>query len=291
MKGAIRIIMGVAAVLLAATSCQKDEAFTTSQPQGKRIVSFDASIDGFVDADNVKATLETVIQVKWQDGDSVYVYDNNGKIGGLKVIPKEDARTARLEGEIGETDADSIVLVYSNVYTEDNPAPDILTDNNISIDIATQSSADFPFVLYATSAPNPKDVDFKFATSVMKINGTGLGAGEDVWFCRIENVNAECQLAISDGKGGQPAVTVTGQQGEGYIGRMSTGISESGDGRFTCSVGMVQNGSRSGRKVIIRMMMKNYTYPEYEAAFTASAIKVGASYNSVYAFTEKEELN
>lgn len=270
--------MGVASVLLAATSCQKDEAFTTSQPQGKGIVSFDASIDGFVDADNVKATLETVIQVKWQAGDKVYVYDNTGKIGELDVTPKEDARTARLEGEMKPTDAESIVLVYSNVFTEEKPAPKELTDNNICIDIASQTSADFPFVLYATSAPNPKDVDFKFATSVMKINATGIGAEQTAVKATISGVNTICKLAIS---GGNPAVTVTGITGTGKISRSGDKwISTSGDGRATFSVGMVQNNTGSSRKVLIEMQSTTY-----EAAFTASAIKIGTSYNSVYAFT------
>lgn len=271
--------MGVAAILLAATSCQKGEDFTT-RSGGMIPWSFDASMGDLVQMGDVRAAIETVVQVRWQAGDSVHVYDEDGKIGWLIVTPKEDERTAHLDGSINPTDADSITLVYSNMFSESNPAPKTLTGKKLKIDMCDQSKEAIPFVLYATSGKEPKEVDFKFATAVMKISGTGLGEGSGIEHAIIKDVNDICELTINNSS----SPTVKGDYSEEsriYRGKCGNNFAESSDGRVVFSIGLTVNGEKSGRSIIIKKGGDTYT-----ASFTRNAIRAGAAYNSVNAFTK-----
>ena len=278
MKRPIKTIMiGAVAMLLAATSCQKEE--TPKVQTGDTIsISIQGAIGDFTPADGVKATAEPVIRVMWAENDPVYVYDGTEKLGKLKVTLKDgDARYAYLtnDGEIAAPQGSIITLVYSNTGE-----PSFTDGGILTVDISTQNQNDFPFVLYATlpatQTVTDKFVPFKFATSVMKVSGTGIGTGTGITETSIGQVNTVCQLTIDN----DAEPTVAGIT-PGTITRTKK-ISESDDGRATFTIGMVGTETGSGREVSIKKGGKTYV-----ADFTQSKIETGASYNSVYAFTEK----
>lgn len=269
-------MIGTVAVLFAATSCQKDESFA-AQTNGTKIVwNSEGTIGDFIPSDDVvKATVESVVRVKWQSGDKVYVYDTSGKLGELSVTSKDNGRTARLEGTINTPVTDSITLVYSNAG---EPTFYDLGDS-ITVNIAEQNQKDFPFVLYAASGKTPADVDFSFATAVMRVNGTGVFK-ERIDTAKIEKVNTVCKLTVKTN--GAPD-NVTGTT-PGIIARSGNqSFNLSGDGRATFYIGMVNNASGSDRKIRLQGGTSFCG-----ANFTNSAIKAGGSYNSVYAFSPEK---
>lgn len=278
MKKTVKImVIGVLVALFATTSCNKENASENSS--NKTIsISIQGAIDDFSSVDGVKATAEPVIRVAWAENDIVYVYDGSQKLGQLKVSLKEgDSRFAYLtnDGDILAPAGSIITLVYSNA-TEP-----VLSEGKLTVDLSEQNQDDFPFVIYATlpaaQTITDKFVPFKFATSVMKINGTGIGTGAGITKATIGQVNTACQIQISN-----DAAPVVSGTNPGTIIRRAN-FSESSDGRATFTIGMAMEGTGSGREVFVNKGGKLYY-----SLFTQSSINAGASYNSVYAFSKAD---
>lgn len=275
MKRTIKTIMiGAVAMLFAATSCQKGET-PAAQSDEAISVSIQGIMDEFASQDGPKATTEQVVRVMWASGDKVYAYDGNGYLGEIEVTTQGgDARYAYLNGSISGTESDNITLVYANGCTP------VFNGGVLTFDISGQGAAQFPFVLYATlkntDVKSGKFVPFHFATSVMKVNGTGVGTSGTITTATVNNVNTVCQITLG-AKGAVSSVTGTTS---GTITR-SAGFSASADGRAVFTMAMAGTATGSGREVSIERGGKTYV-----ADFTGTEIKTGASYNSVYAFTE-----
>lgn len=91
-----------------------------------------------------------------------------------------------------------LTLVHSPLLTE---APSV-SNGAISISLAEQSSEKAPFVAYATlyytgTTITNALVPFKFATSVIKVNCTGLKANTAIDIVTLSNVNTACKLTLS----------------------------------------------------------------------------------------------
>ena len=293
MKRTIKTIMiGAAAILFAATSCQKDEtpAAKTNDPIS---ISIQGGIGDFTPADGVKATTESVIRVKWEAGDKVYVYDGKYNLGALTVSitnPKTgetDARYAYLTGTLTNTPqlgTELLTLVYVKGM---NYAP-VNVNSRISFDISAQSGNDFPFMLYATlpfetgmTEITNKFVPFKFATSVMKVNCANLveDAG-NITFASINDMNTVCVLTLN--KAAAPTVSGTTS---GTIVR--TGEFASGNGKCTFMVAVAPTEAVSlekNRYINIRQGNESYIGMQ----LTNAQLKDGYYYSTICSVKSKK---
>lgn len=210
MKTAIRTILCAAAVVMASVSCQKSIEPATLAEEGKETI--DICVNGlmgeYTQVDGTKAELVNTVRVSWKGGETVYVYDGTKCLGSLKAsLEGTEDRYAILSTDgthTVDTPADgttTLTLVYSPLLTK---APTV-NDGAISISLASQSGAKAPFVAYATleyTGTTIKNavVPFKFATSVIKVNCTGLKPGTAITSATLSNVNTECKLTLSGDK-------------------------------------------------------------------------------------------
>ena len=204
-----RTILFAAAALMAAVSCQK--SIDPANPSGEVNGTIDVRVNGlmgeYTQADAVKAELVNTVRVSWKGGETVYVYDGTSCIGSLvSSLEGTEDRYAVLS-----TDGDShkittpaggttkLTLVYSPLLTE---APAV-SEGSISVSLASQSGEKAPFVAYATLEYNGETtitgavVPFKFATSVIRANCTGLKADTAIDQVTLDNVNTNCVLGIT----------------------------------------------------------------------------------------------
>lgn len=250
MKSIVRTIILVAASVFAAISCQKEAA--VSEPQnpvnaGETIqVNINASLGDLVAADGTKATAESVVRLKWTSGDVVQAYCGTGKIStdGLTVTPSANGLFASLTGTIDPAPEPSeiITFVYSSGCT--------VSDDGLTFDFSSQT-AEIPFVAYATlvydgtATLTDKMVEFKFATSVMKVAATNLGGGA-ISNATISGINTKVKLTPSDGS---ETCTIEGENKATIT--KTAGIEASSDGtRAIITVGLVPDTS-TGRNITV----------------------------------------
>ena len=248
MKSTVRTIILVAASVFAAVSCQKEAAVSETQNSvkaGETIqVNINASLSDLVAADGTKATAESVVRLKWAEGDVVQAYCGTNKISteGLTVTPSDNGMFASLTGTIdAEPEAGEIItFVYSSGCT-------VATDG-LTFDFSSQT-ADIPFVAYATleydgtATLTNKMVEFKFATSVMKIAATNLGGGT-ISTATISGINTKVTLTLSASS--DPTIN------ENTAGNIeTTNIAAPSDGtRAIITVGLVPDNS-TGRNITV----------------------------------------
>ena len=274
MKTTIRTIILAAAVIFAATSCQKEAAVPETQDRintGETIqVDINASLGDLVAADGTKATAESVIRLKWEGTETVQVYCGTTKIStdGLTVTPSENRIFAKLSGEITTTGLTSgtsvITFIYSNGCT--------VSDDGLTFDFSSQD-ANTPFVAYATlvfdgtATLTDKMVEFKFATSVMKIASTGLGGGT-ISNATISGINTKVTLTPD---AGSETLGIAGSEMSKIT--ITAGIDASSDGaRAIITVGLVPD-SNAGRNIIV-----SQTDYINKGTITSSEIKSSTSY-------------
>ena len=280
MKTTIKTIILASASLFAAMSCQKETAGTQDLvKEGETIqVNINAGLGDFVAADATKATATPVVRLEWSDTDKVQAYYGNSNVGtDLTVTPSENKIFAKLSGTItapsGHTigDDDIITFVYSNGCT---------VENNLTFNFSNQN-ATIPFVAYATvkygdltSNFSDKMVEFKFATSVMKIAATGLD-GSEISSATIDGINTKVTLTPSEssetcGIAGSVKATIN----------KTAGIDASTDKtRAIFTVGLVPDNNTS-RKLQIN---------GWEADLTSNIIAASKSYTTPCAFESSDE--
>lgn len=205
-----------AAVVLATVSCQKSIEPSNPAEEGKETI--DICVNGlmgeYTQVDGTKAELVNTVRVSWKGGETVYVFDGVKRLGSLKAsLEGAEDRYALLSTDkthVVNTPASgttTLTLVYSPLLTE---APTV-SGGAISVSLASQSGAKAPFVAYATldytgTTITDVVVPFQFATSVIKVNCTGLKAKTAIDKATLSNVNTVCKLTLS----GTGAPTVSG---------------------------------------------------------------------------------
>ena len=250
MKTSIKTIILAAASIFAAMSCQKEAAVPETQsPEnaGETIqVNINASLGDLVSADGTKATATSVVRLQWEDGDKVDAYSGTTKISGtdgLTVTSSENGIFAKLSGQITTTSLTSgtsvITFVYSNGCTPDG----------LTFDLSSQD-ADIPFVAYGTLVYDGtatlanKIVEFKFATSVMKIAATNLGGG-NITGATISGINTKVTLTPDDDS------ETCGISGDNKAGITTSNYAASSDGtRAIVTVGLVPDNN-TGRNITV----------------------------------------
>ena len=219
MNTTIRTIICTASVMLSVASCEKSIEPADPVEEGKGTIDICVSglMGEYTQQDAVKSSLVNNVRVAWAAGDVVYVFDGSKYLGKLTAAldKKADGKTdedryAKLGGTINAPATTPCVLslVHSSLMTEPETGAAV---SELSIDMSAQSTATVPFVAYATlkytgTAITDVVVPFQFATSVIKVNCTGLKANTAIDKATLDNVNTKCKLTLS----GSAAPTVSG---------------------------------------------------------------------------------
>lgn len=288
MKVTFRTILCAAAAMLAAVSCQKSAE--TEGPLAENNGTIDIRIGGLMgeysQVDGTKAELVNTVRVAWKGGETVYVFDGAKCLGSLKAtLEGDEDRYALLSTDETHTvnepaeGTTKLTLVHGPSLTG---APTVSSEGAISISLADQNSAKAPFVVYATldysgegSIENAV-VPFKFATSVIKVNCTGLKASTAIDHASLSNVNTACKLTLS----GTAAPTVAGAE-NGTITRTNDTYFAAGkvnaEGEAVFQIAVPELGSADARALTVKQGSNYYE----DKNFTKSALNSSTSVNTV----------
>lgn len=258
MKKTIRTILYTVVFAVLAVSCQKEnnevEPVGITSTRGTIEISINGLMGEYTQVDATKSSLVNNVRVSWEAGDAVYVYDGTQCLGSLVAsLDGTEDRYAILSTDEDHTvtapaAGTKLTLVHSPLLTE---APAV-KDGVISISLAEQNGTKAPFVAYATLDYNNEEsisnalVPFKFATSVIKVNCTGLNPNTAIVKASLSNVNTECKLTLS----GTGAPTVTGDVSGNIIRTEDAYFSASkvnveGEAVFQIAVPVLSAGTRS----------------------------------------------
>ena len=279
MKKTLKSLAMLAFAALAVSSCQKENLRENEVTPGKQIeISVNGLMGEYQVADATKADLVNTVRVAWTAGDKVFAYSADGYLGELTASLDEsgDDRYAKLSGTITDP-GKTITLVYSPLLTSSNKTS-LFSDGKLSLNFATQDGAKVPFVVYGTldvtGSISGKIVPFKFATSVMKVNCTGLSEEEDITKAEVSNVNTVCEITFKD----DAAPEVAGKT-LGTITRKGTGAFCSADSRAIFQLAIVATEAAQPSERVLTISQDK----DHVADFSACALASGKSYNSVYA--------
>ncbi len=286
MKTTFRTILCAAAVMLAAASCQKSVEPANPVEEGKGTI--DIRVNGlmgeYTQVDATKSELVNTVRVSWKAGDVVYVYDGAQCLGSLIAsLDGTEDRYALLSTDDTHTvsapaSGAKLTLVHSPLLTE---APDV-SEGAISISLASQSGTKAPFVAYATldytgTTITNAIVPFKFATSVIKINCTGLKANTAITSATLSNVNTACKLTLS----GTAAPTVSGstngtiiRTGDEYF--AAGKINAEGEAVFQIAVPALEEASQAR---VLTVEQGSYKFKDKK--FTTNSLAAATSVNTV----------
>ena len=153
----------------------------------------------------------------------------------------------------------------------------------VSISLAGQSGEKTPFVAYATLDYKGETtitgvvVPFKFATSVIKVNCTGLKANTAITSATLANVNTECKLTLS----GCAAPTVSGdvngtitRTGDEYF--AATKVNDEGEAVFQIAVPKLETASGT-RVLTVEQGLDKFN----DKKFTTNSLAAATSVNTV----------
>lgn len=287
MNTTIRTIIYAAAVVLAAVSCQKSAEPVQPAEEGKETI--DICVNGlmgeYTQVDGTKAELVNTVRVSWKGGETVYVFDGVKCLGSLKAsLEGTEDRYALLSTDTDHTvkapatGTTKLTLVYSPLLTE---APAV-SEGAISISLANQNGTKAPFVAYATldyTGTNITNavVPFQFATSVIKVNCTGLKPGTAITSATLSNVNTVCKLTLS----GTGAPTVTGdingtitRTGDTYF--ADGKVNSEGEAVFQIAVPVLETAT--GERVLT---IEQGSDKVKDKKFTTKALSAATSVNTV----------
>lgn len=259
-------------------SCSKEGAATESNTDGRIEVSVVGRLQEYGAGDETKASLVNSVRVFWSEsGDKVYVYDNKKCLGVLNAVSTDEEHYyARLTGSIASTQSEKLTLVYAPGF-EDSEGRSLETGGKWRCSLASQTSPKTPFVVYATidraDAVNDKIFNFRFATSVIRVNCTGLVPGAEITGTEITGLNTECVLAMN--ASGVPAVS----------GDTPGSISRTGDSGFA-KADYKGTGTFSVATVATPASERMLTVSQGETSVssdftTGSALEYNQSYNTI----------
>ena len=287
MKRTIRTILYAAAVVLAAVSCQKSAEPVQPAEEGKETI--DICVNGlmgeYTQVDQSKAQLVNNVRVSWEGDETVYVFDGVKCLGSLAaalegtedryaILSTDDTHTVSTPAS-GTT---TLTLVYSPLLTK---TPTV-NAGEISVSLASQNGEKAPFVAYATldytgTTITDAVVPFQFATSVIKVNCTGLKASTAITSATLSNVNTECKLTLSGDKApvvaGGTNGTIT-RTGDAYF--AADKVNEEGEAVFQIAVPVLETAT--GERVLT---IEQGSDKVKDKKFTTKALSAATSVNTV----------
>ena len=288
MKKIIRTILYAVVFAVLAVSCQEEN--NEVEPIANTKENIEISINGlmgeYTQVDVTKAELVNNVRVSWKGGETVFVFDGAEYIGSLVAsLDGTEDRYALLSTDTDHTvkapatGTTKLTLVYSPLLTE---VP-VVSDGAISISLANQNGTKPPFVAYATLDYNNEEtitdalVPFKFATSVIKVNCTGLKANTAIDKATLSNVNTACTLALS----GTAAPTVTGdvngiitKTGDAYF--AADKVNSEGVAVFQIATPVLETATKA-RVLTVEQGSNYYKYKN----FSKKSLPVATSVNTV----------
>ena len=281
-------IAAVTLSLMAFSACSEDITPGLEQTvSGTMSLRVEAALPDYL-GEGTKGSLVNTVRISWADDDVVYVYDGTKCLGTL-TASLDDAldeagkdKYAILAGEISASAAPKLTLVaLSNdiepsVKTKDGS----LTYGKVLFSIASQNRESAPYIAYATiDNPGAAVADirtsFKLATSVIKVNCTGLKAGVPASKATISGVYTE--LALTTSATADPSVNASGDKGTitRTVGEGNLGTANA-EGIMSFSVAVLAQDAAADR--IIKVSQEGWPTT---ASFTAAALTKGLSYNTV----------
>lgn len=266
MRNNLLLVIAVAALAIFA-SCNKDNL--SQQEIQSQNGSFEVTIKGEMGefAPSTKSTAESCIRMKWSEGDVVWAYDmDGGSLGKLTVTIEESDYIAIMTGTLSGVPSDNkLFLVHSPLMDR---ATQPTYSSGLSIDMSSQTTAnETPFVAYAvvegvtSTKPSGLKTKFSFATSVLKVNATGIAKGAEFTSASISDIETVCRLTISEG-----AFYVTG----GISGTITKTLSGTASlSRASFYVGVPSFSAGTQRALTVAAGGKNYL--EHKVMQTAYA--------------------
>ena len=287
MKKTIRTILCAAAVVMAAVSCQKSIEPSNPTEEGKGTI--DICVNGlmgeYTQVDSTKASLVNNVRVSWEGGETIYVYDGTQCLGSLAAsLEGTEDRYALLSTDdthIVNTPASgttTLTLVYSPLLTE---TPTV-NAGEISVSLASQTGEMAPFVAYATldytgTTITDTVVPFKFATSVIKVNCTGLTASAAITSATLSNVNTACKLTLSGTSAPSISGAVNGaitRTGDSYFATVK--VNSEGEAVFQIAVPTLETASEARVLTVEQGLDK-----AKDKKFTTRSLAAATSVNTV----------
>ena len=290
MNTTIRTIIYAAAVVMASVSCQKSAEPANPAEEGKGTI--DICVNGlmgeYTQQDGVKSSLVNNVRVAWAAGDVVYVFDGSKYLGKLTAALDKKAygqtdedRYAKLGGTINAPATTPCVLslVHSSLMTEPKTGAAV---SELSIDMSAQSTATVPFVAYAAlkytgTTITDVVVPFQFATSVIKVNCTGLKANTAITSATLSNVNTACKLTLSGAGVQNVSGDVNGiitRTGDEYF--AAAKINDEGEAVFQIAVPALEEASQARVMTVAQGSDK-----VEDKKFTKKALSAATSVNTV----------
>ena len=273
-----RTILFAALALCAAVtvSCSKEDSMPVQGQQGTINVEVNGILGEYSTVDDTKAGLASNIRVKWAAGDVVYAFDGATCLGSLTVSLKDGKDYyAVLSGELSVPQAgtEKISLVYSNAFSAAPVKDAAATD--VTIDLSSQTASDSPdnvkFAVcgtldYSSGTPAISDeiVDFTPATSIIRLNCSGLEASIAITSATLKGAGNKCKLSFA--KDGPPRVAGTT---DADITLDCTGISASAKGTKTVYVAIAPNAT-AAEQVLEVEQGKKYEYSLGSNVFSAA---------------------
>ena len=275
---------------LAMTSCSKEDAAQANGLNEEKTISVSVSglMGEYAQNEDTKAGLVSNVRVSWTAGDKVYAFDGSQCLGELNVSLKDgNDYYAQLTGDLLEpvSGTTKITLVYATGYSATQGQA--VTDGKLSFNISSQSSGsdskNTPFVAfgtlnYTTGTPSldKKVVDFTLATSVMRLNCTGLEASAAITGAKLKGMSNNCVLNVTN---------AGVELGQGAIDNISLTFADD------------FKASASGAQVLYAAIAKNGTASEqilevkqtktYEWSFGSKTRDAAKSINTICQLTEK----
>ncbi|MCQ2094760.1 MAG: hypothetical protein MJY81_07195 [Bacteroidaceae bacterium] len=293
MKKTITTILCTAIFAVLAVSCQKsidsENPVEPTNPTERDNGTIDIRVNGLMgeysQVDATRAVLVNNVRVSWEGDETVYVYDGTQCLGTLKAsLEGTEDRYALLSTDDTHTvstpasGTTTLTLVYSPLLTE---APTV-SGGAISVSLASQSGEKAPFVAFATldytgTTITNAVVPFKFATSVIKVNCTGLKPGTAITSATLDNVNTKCKLTLS----GSAAPTVSGdvngtitRTGDAYF--ADSKVNSEGEAVFQIAVPKLETAS-GARDLTVEQGSDKFR----DWKFTTSSLNPATSVNTV----------
>lgn len=249
------------------------------EERGQICVSVKGLLGDFAQDEGSKSTMVNTVRVKWVEGDKVYAYDETEELGELTVSLKPGNDSfAVLNGTISAPSGNKIFLVHGNRLA----AAPAISDGKITFDLSSQTSekgayANAPFIAYGTMVYSGKDkisdqvVDFKFASSIMRLNCTGLEPNVKVTTAKLVGISNQCVINFSGGN----AAVENGQTGD--ISFSFTNLTASGNGAQVFYASIAKTEGNENQILEISNAVNN----TYEWGFGQQQRNGGASFNAV----------
>lgn len=291
MKKKFIFLLLLVSAMVTATSCQKEMTVETVPGQETIDVCIDAVMGEYLSA--AKAELVNTVRVSWKGDEKVYVFDKNRHLGCLTAALDEGEDSyAKLSGTIL---VPGFTTKYLTFICSSMDINSLVTSfgqkNHIEIPLSEQTGNKAPFVAYATlpyisgsTSFSNCILPFRFATSVVRVNCSGLDRNMAIKYATLSGVKDICRIPFNSEN---PAVKSV--SGENAIVRNNgdTGICVSnseGEAVFSICLPVQEESSEGSRSIVVTQSDdKNFC----DRNFSVNPIGAGVSVNTVCGMIEE----